>query len=76
MSKLTMKEIVTAFRTASNEELLNQLNELKQEFMKIRFVVKTDPNKRQLAFKVKNIKKSVARIKTILRERELLKVTA
>ena len=72
---VTMKDALAAIRNASNEELAQKLESFKEEFMKIRFVVKTDPNKRALSFKVKNIKKSVARIKTILRERELMKVT-
>jgi large subunit ribosomal protein L29 len=56
-------------RTKSAEELVKDVDELEEELYKLRFRkvtdVENDPSK------YKKIKKQIARIKTILREREI-----
>lgn len=47
------------------------LSEKKQELMKVRFLVSTDPNKLDLAFKIKFLKKFIARVSTIITEKKL-----
>ena len=56
-------------KTLTNAELTNKLSELKSELFNLRFSLATGnlPNNSQ----IKNVKKEIARIKTILREREL-----
>ena len=53
----------------TNEELNSKLSELKSELFNLRFSLATGnlPNNSQ----IKNVKKEIARIKTILREREI-----
>jgi large subunit ribosomal protein L29 len=56
-------------RGASDEELLSQLREAKQELFNLRFQVATgqlDNNKR-----LKTVRHDIARIYTVMREREL-----
>ena len=57
------------FKNMTNEELETQLKSLKQELFNLRFSNATGQlaNPMQLNF----VKKDIARIKTILREREL-----
>ena len=59
------------FHEMKNDELVLKLNELKQELFNLRFSHATGQlaNPSQLA----NCKRDIARIKTILRERELKK---
>lgn len=71
--KMSAKGVLDEFRSFSKEELQLKINSIKQELMKIRFLVKTDPNKVNLAFKVRGLKKTVARVNTVLREKELMK---
>jgi len=56
-------------RTLNNEELLSKLEEAHEELFNLRFRLAT----RQLGNHrgIPQVKKSIARIKTILREREL-----
>ena len=56
-------------RTLNNEELLAKLDEAHEELFKLRFRLAT----RQLGNhrEIPRVKKRIARIKTILREREL-----
>jgi len=60
---------VDEFRALSTEDLKKQLEDSKQELLNLRFRVATRQlvNHRELPM----VKKRVARIKTILREREL-----
>lgn len=53
----------------SSPELEKELGELKSELFKLRFSLATNGLDNPL--KVKEVKKDIARIKTILREREL-----
>ena len=59
----------TDIRSLTTAELTNKLSELKSELFNLRFSLATGnlPNNSQ----IKNVKKEIARIKTILREREL-----
>ncbi|MFQ6749941.1 MAG: 50S ribosomal protein L29 [Clostridia bacterium] len=56
-------------KSLTNAELISKLSELKSELFNLRFSLATGnlPNNSQ----IKNVKKEIARIKTILREREL-----
>jgi large subunit ribosomal protein L29 len=60
---------VDEFRALSTEDLKNQMEESKQELFNLRFRLATRQlvNHRELPM----VKKRIARIKTILREREL-----
>lgn len=53
----------------SSPELEKELGELKQELFKLRFKLAT--NGLDNPMKVKEVKKDIARIKTVLRQREL-----
>ena len=56
-------------KSLTNAELISKLSELKSELFNLRFSLATGnlPNNSQ----IKNVKKEIARIKTILREREI-----
>jgi len=56
-------------REKTQEELQNELGELKSELFKLRFQLAT--NQLENTMKLREVKKSIARIKTIMREREL-----
>ncbi|MBN2852434.1 MAG: 50S ribosomal protein L29 [Clostridia bacterium] len=56
-------------RELTNEELANELNELKSELFKLRFQFAT--NQLENPIKIKDVKRDIARVKTIIREREL-----
>ena len=53
----------------SSPELENELSELKSELFKLRFSLATNGLDNPL--KVKEVRKDIARVKTILRQREL-----
>ena len=55
----------------SSQDLEKELSELKSELFKLRFSLATNGLDNPL--KVKEVRKEIARIKTILRERELKK---
>lgn len=55
-------------RKKTNEELAVELNELKSELFKLRFQYAT--NQLENPQKMKSVKKDIARVKTILKERE------
>lgn len=59
----------TDIRSLTTAELTGKLSELKSELFNLRFSLATGnlPNNSQ----IKNVKKDIARVKTILREREL-----
>ena len=61
---------IQEIRALSSEELKNQLDESYRELLNLRFRLAT----RQLVnqHEIRNVRKRVARIKTIMRERELL----
>ncbi|HOQ01319.1 MAG TPA: 50S ribosomal protein L29 [Acetivibrio clariflavus] len=56
-------------REKTDAELQKELGELKSELFKLRFQHAT--NQLENPMKLKDVKKSIARIKTIMREREL-----
>jgi large subunit ribosomal protein L29 len=56
-------------REKTQDELNKELGELKSELFKLRFQHAT--NQLENPMKLKDVKKSIARIKTIMREREL-----
>ena len=60
---------VSEIRSKSSSDLANLETELKQELFKLRFQNATN----QLAnpMKIKSVKRDIAKIKTVLREREL-----
>jgi large subunit ribosomal protein L29 len=61
-------------REKSQDELVKELGELKSELFKLRFQHAT--NQLENPMKLKDVKKSIARVKTIMRERELKGVKA
>jgi large subunit ribosomal protein L29 len=56
-------------REKSQVELQKELTELKSELFKLRFQLAT--NQLENPMKVKDVKKSIARVQTIMREREI-----
>lgn len=56
-------------REMSNVELENELSNLKAELFKLRFQSAT--NQLDNPLQIKSVRKDIARVKTILREREL-----
>lgn len=56
-------------RDLSSLELEKELSDLKTEFFKLRFQLAT--NQLDNPMKVKAVKKDIARVKTIIRERQL-----
>ncbi|MCR4436254.1 MAG: 50S ribosomal protein L29 [Clostridiales bacterium] len=56
-------------REKSRVELDKELKDLKSELFKLRFQLAT--NQLENPMKLKDVKKSIARVKTIMREREL-----
>ncbi|MDQ2087589.1 50S ribosomal protein L29 [Herbivorax sp. ANBcel31] len=56
-------------RDKSHDELQKELGDLKTELFKLRFQHAT--NQLDNPMKLKEVKRSIARVKTILREREL-----
>ncbi|MBR6033211.1 MAG: 50S ribosomal protein L29 [Clostridia bacterium] len=60
---------INKIREMSSEELVKELDELKKELFKLRFSLATNGLDNPL--KIKEVKKDIAKIKTILREREL-----
>ena len=60
---------VNKIREMSSPDLEKELGELKTELFKLRFSLATNGLDNPL--KIKEIKKDIARIKTILRQREL-----
>lgn len=59
-------------RNLNNEELQKKLDELKSELFNLRFQLAI--NQLQNPMRIKAVKKDIARIKTIIRERELKSV--
>ena len=64
---MTNKEI----RELSNEEILSKIEESKEELFNLRFQQATGPLEKPS--RINELRKLVARMKTILRERELTK---
>ena len=62
---------INKIREMSSEELVKELDELKKELFKLRFSLATNGLDNPL--KIREVKKDIAKIKTILRERELKK---
>jgi len=60
---------VSDMREMTYEELQKELSELKSELFKLRFQLVT--NQLDNPMKLKQVKKSIARIKTVMREMEL-----
>lgn len=56
-------------REKNQVELQKELTELKSELFKLRFQLAT--NQLENPMKLKDVKKSIARVKTIMKEREL-----
>ena len=57
-------------REMTSSELDTELSQLKSELFKLRFQLAT--NQLDNPMKVKDVKKSIARVKTIMREKELI----
>ena len=60
---------INKIREMSSPELEKELDELKSELFKLRFSLATSGLDNPM--KIKEVKKDIAKIKTILREREL-----
>lgn len=58
-------------RERTQEELGKELKDLKSELFKLRFQLAT--NQLENPMKLRDVKKSIARIQTVMRERELKK---
>ncbi|WP_027718587.1 50S ribosomal protein L29 [Desulfovirgula thermocuniculi] len=56
-------------RQLSDEELLKKLHDSKEELFKLRFQLAT--NQLDNPMKIREVRRNIARLKTILREREL-----
>lgn len=56
-------------REMTQEELQKEFNELKSELFKLRFQLVT--NQLENPMKLKDVKRSIARVKTVIREREI-----
>ena len=69
IQKVVKTTKISEIREKTSSELVNLEAELKQELFKLRFQNATN----QLAnpMKIRSVKKDVAKIKTVLREREL-----
>ena len=68
MNKMKISKI----REMSSPELTTELSELKTELFKLRFSLAT--NGLDNPMKIKEVKRDIAKIKTVLRERELKSV--
>ena len=60
---------ISKIREMSSPDLTKELEELKKELFKLRFSLAT--NGLDNPMKIKEVKKDIARIKTVLRQREL-----
>ncbi|MGB9847222.1 MAG: 50S ribosomal protein L29 [Desulfotomaculales bacterium] len=58
-----------AFREMTDEELTRKLAESKDELFRLRFQLAT--NQLDNPMRIKEVRKNIARIKTVLKEREL-----
>ncbi len=56
-------------RNVSNDDLLKQIDDLKNELFNLRFQLAT--GQLENTARIKQVKKDIARMKTIIREREL-----
>ncbi len=56
-------------RDRTQEELQKELSELKSELFKLRFQLVT--NQLENPMKLRDVKRSIARVKTVIREREI-----
>lgn len=65
---------VSDMRELTHEELQKELLELKSELFKLRFQLVT--NQLENPMKLKEVKKSIAQVKTVMREREIKGVQA
>ncbi|NLW08168.1 MAG: 50S ribosomal protein L29 [Clostridia bacterium] len=61
-------------RDLTTEELIQKVNELKQELFNLRFQLATGQTDN--AMRLREVRRSIARAKTVLRERELNKERA
>jgi large subunit ribosomal protein L29 len=61
-------------RDKTKEELQTELSELKSELFKLSFQLVT--NQLDNPMKLKDVKKSIARVKTVMKERELKEAKA
>ena len=59
-------------REMTQSELQTELGQLKSELFKLRFQLAT--NQLDNPMKLKEVKKAIARVKTVIRERELMEV--
>ena len=59
------------FREMTQDELVQKLNDLKTEFFNLRFQLATGQLNNPMM--IKQVKRDIARVKTIIRERELAK---
>lgn len=59
-------------REKTQSELEKELKELKSELFKLRFQLAT--NQLENPMRIKEVKKSIARVKTVMRERELKEI--
>jgi large subunit ribosomal protein L29 len=65
---------VSEIKEMTQEELQKELSELKSELFKLRFQLVT--NQLENPMKLKDVKKAIARVKTVIREREIKGVQA
>lgn len=57
------------WREMKNEELTTKLNDLKNELFNLRFQLATGQLENPI--KIKHVKKDIARVRTVIRQREL-----
>jgi large subunit ribosomal protein L29 len=58
-----------SFRTASSDDLVQKLHDLKEELFNLRFQLATGQLENPM--RIKEVRKSIAQIKTIIREEEI-----
>ena len=68
-SRYATVKLINKIKEMSSPELEKELNELKSELFKLRFSLAT--NGLENPMKIKEVKKDIAKINTILKEREL-----
>ena len=62
---------LSEIRKSTSSDLNKELVELKQELFKLRFQLATNNGTLENPMRIKNIKTDIARIKTVIRAREL-----
>ncbi|ERJ12380.1 50S ribosomal protein L29 [Haloplasma contractile] len=63
------KEFMNDINSLNNDQLVDKIDELKEELFNLRFQLAT--GQLENTVRIKTVKKNIARMKTVIREREL-----